>query len=164
MTPELHRPIAVDRVGSAGLDVTVEATADELAALARRMDLPAVLSLICAFHLHRDAADRLVGRGDLRAEVMQTCVVSLEDFPATVEEQFSVFFVPAGEETGDDDPAAPDEITYENGVIDLGEAAAEQLALALDPYPRAPGAELPDSANDPEEYQFAALAALKRLQ
>jgi uncharacterized metal-binding protein YceD (DUF177 family) len=164
MTPELHRPEAADHVGSAGLDVTVEATADELPALARRMGVPAVLSLTCTFHLHRDAAHRLVGHGHLHAEAMQTCVVTLEDFRVTVEEQFSVFFVPSGEETGDDDPAAPDEIIYENGVIDLGEAAAEQLALALDPYPRAPGAELPDCAIEPEEHQFAALAALKRLQ
>ena len=164
MSPELHRTIAVDRVGPAGLDVTVEATADELTALAHRMGLPAVLSLTCALHLHRDAADRLVARGRLHAQVMQTCVISLEDFPATVDERFTVLFVPAGEETEDDDPSTPDEISYENGMIDLGEAAAEQLALALDPYPRAPGAELPDSANDPEDHQFAALAALKRLQ
>jgi uncharacterized metal-binding protein YceD (DUF177 family) len=164
MSPELHRTIAVDRVGPAGLDVTVEATTDELTALAHRMGLPAVLSLTCAFHLHRDAADRLVALGRLHAEVMQTCVISLEDFPATVDERFTVLFVPAGLETEDDDPSTPDEISYENGMIDLGEAAAEQLALALDPYPRAPGAELPDSANDPEDHQFAALAALKRLQ
>jgi len=164
MTPELHRPIAADHIGSAGLAVTVEATADELAALARRMGLPAVLSLTCTFHLHRDTTHRLVAQGHLHAEVMQTCVVSLEDFRAAVEEHFSVYFLRAGEETADDDPAAPDEIIYENGVIDLGEAAAEQLALALDPYPRAPGAELPDCANDPEEHQLAALAALKRLQ
>ncbi|HLJ06828.1 MAG TPA: DUF177 domain-containing protein [Acetobacteraceae bacterium] len=164
MSPELHRPVAVDRVGPGGLDVTVEAATDELPALAHRMGLPAVLSLTCTFHLHRDPAHRLVARGRLHAEVMQTCVISLEDFPATVDEKFTVNFVPAGEETEDDDPSSPDEISYENGMIDLGEAAAEQLALALDPYPHAPGAELPDSANDPEDHQFAALAALKRLQ
>lgn len=164
MSPELHRPIAVDRIGPAGLDVTVEAAADELSALAQRMVLPAVLALTCVFHLHRDAAQRLVAHGHLHAEVMQTCVISLEDFPANVAEEFTILFVPAGEESEDDDPATPDEISYEHGVIDLGEAAAEQLALALDPYPRAPGAELPDTANDPEGHTFAALAALKRLQ
>ena len=164
MSAELYRPIAVDRIGPTGLDVTVEAGADELSALAQRMGLPAVLALTCAFRLHRDAAQRLVAHGHLHAEVMQTCVVSLEDFAASVEEKFSILFVPAGEESEDDDPAAPDEISYEHGVIDLGEAATEQFALALDPYPRAPGAELPDSANDPEDHQFAALAALKRLQ
>ena len=44
------------------------------------------------------------------------------------------------------------------GTIDLGEAAAEQLALALDPYPRAPGAVL-EMEEEPEAAPFAALAA-----
>ena len=51
MTPELHRPIAIERVGSAGLDVMVEAGAAECAAVAQRMNLPAVLALTCRFHL-----------------------------------------------------------------------------------------------------------------
>ena len=45
--------------------------------------------------------------------------------------------------------------------IDLGEAVAQQLAIALDPYPRAPGAALPEeprAAGGP----FAALKSLKR--
>ncbi len=41
MTPELHRPVAVERVGPNGLDVTVEAGAEECARLARRLNLPA---------------------------------------------------------------------------------------------------------------------------
>ena len=47
--------------------------------------------------------------------------------------------VPAGQESDDADPEAPDEIGYADGMLDLGEAAAEQLALALDPYPRSAG-------------------------
>ena len=43
-----------------------------------------------------------------------------------------------------------------------GEAAAEQLALALDPYPRSPDAVLPDVPDDPEAQPFAALAPLQR--
>jgi uncharacterized metal-binding protein YceD (DUF177 family) len=164
MTPELHRPVLAERVGPAGLDVVVEANEAERAALALRMDLPAVLALNCSFHLERDAAHRLIGHGHLRAEVVRTCVVSLEDFSATVEEQFTVLFVPAGEENEDDDPEAPDEIAYEDGVVDLGEAVAEQLALALDPYPRAPGAVLPEIEEGVDEHQFAALAAFKWRQ
>ena len=33
-----------------------------------------------------------------------------------------------------------DTVFYTGGAIDLGEAAAETLALALDPFPRSPGA------------------------
>ena len=104
------------------------------------MKLPAVLAVSCAFHLIREGRDTVLARGVLRARVTQTCVVSLEEFDAPVEEVFQVRFVPSGEETDDIDP----EVGRRNSatraiVIDLGEAAAEQLGLALDPYPRMPG-------------------------
>jgi hypothetical protein len=47
-------------------------------------------------------------------------------------------------------------------MLDLGEAAAEQLALALDPYPRKPDARLLGAAEDPPGFPFAALAPLAR--
>jgi uncharacterized metal-binding protein YceD (DUF177 family) len=162
MIPELHRPVAVERVGPAGLDMTVEASPAECAALAERMGLPAVLALTCAFHLGWDAAGTLLARGHLIARLMQTCVVSLDDFVSTVEERFAVRCVSDGEETDDADPESLDEITFVDGTLDLGEAAAEQLALALAPYPRAPDAVLPDISDDPEAQPFAALAALRR--
>jgi hypothetical protein len=162
MTPELHRPVAVERVGPAGLEYVVEASRDECAALAQRMNLPAVLSLNCRFRLEQELAAALLVRGHLIARVVQTCVVSLDDFTTTVEEQFAVRCVAAGMETDNPDPEAMDEIVHAGGIVDLGEAAAEQLALALDPYPRAPGAELPDIEMEPEPHQFASLDALKR--
>lgn len=162
MTPELHRPIAVERVGPAGLDVMVEASAVECAALAQRMNLPAVLALTCRFRLERDTAGSLLAYAHLVARVVQTCVISLEDFTATIDERFVVRCVPDGEESDDADPEALDEITYADDTLDLGEAAAEQLALALDPYPRAPNAELPEIPDEPVEWPFDALAALRR--
>ena len=66
-------------------------------------------------------------------------MVSAEEFPATVTEAFTVRFVPAGTEDDDPDPESVDEIPYAGGRLDLGEAAAEQLALALDPFPHKPG-------------------------
>jgi hypothetical protein len=162
MTPELHRPLAVERVGPAGLDYVVEASRVECAALAHRMDLPAVLSLTCRFRLERDLAGALLAHGHLIARVVQTCVVSLDDFTTAVEERFVVRCVAEGMESDDPDPEAMDEIVCAGGIVDLGEAAAEQLALALDPYPRAPGAELPEIEMEPEPHQFASLDALKR--
>ena len=157
MTPELYRPVAADRVGAAGLQVVVEAEAAECAALARRMQIPELLSLRCAFELVRLTADTILAEGRLQARLVQTCVVSLEDFETEVEEAFRVRFVPAGQESDDVDPEADDEIGCADGVLDLGEAAAEQLGLALDPYPRAPGAELPEIETEAEEHPFAAL-------
>lgn len=160
MTPELRRPLSLDRIGPQGLDMTVEATPAECAALAERMKLPAVLALSCTFHLIREGRDAVLARGVLRAEVTQTCVVSLEDFDAPVEEVFQVRFVPSGEEADDIDPDSDDEIPFEGNQIDLGEAAAEQLGLALDPYPRMPGVEMPAAEDDPDPHPFAALRRL----
>ncbi|MGI4747246.1 MAG: DUF177 domain-containing protein, partial [Janthinobacterium lividum] len=83
----------------------------------------------------------------LAARLTRTCVVTLEEFPVVVAEQFMVRFVPAepGDEQADVelDLDADDDVPYDGTTIDLGEAAIEQLALALDPYPRKPGAERP---------------------
>ena len=160
MTPEFHRPISLDRIGPHGLDITIDATPAECAALAERMNLPAVLSRSCVFHLIREGRDTVAARGALRARVTQTCVVSLDDFDAPVQEVFQIRFVPEGEESEDIDPEADDEIPFEGNAVDLGEAAAEQLALALDPYPRMSGVELPPSGADPESHPFAALRRL----
>ena len=87
-------------------------------------------------------------------------MVTLDEFPQEIGEDFAVRFVPAGTES-DEDPESEDEIPYESGLIDLGEATIEQLALALDPYPRKPGAALPEEAEPEDESPFAALARLR---
>lgn len=159
MTPELHRPLAVDAIPTGGLDYLVEANDAERAALAARMRLPALTALRCRFRLCPDLAGVIMAEGRLDAEVVQTCVITLEDFAATVAEHFTIRFVPAGTETDDVDPDSVDDIPYAGGILDLGEATAEQLALALDPYPRAPGAVLPDVA-DPDDVLSTPFAKL----
>jgi len=162
MIPELHRAIAIERISLSGMDAFVEANSSECADLAKRMRLPAVLSLTCRFHLELAEDDVVMAYGHLVAKVVQTCVVSLEDFAVTVEERFALRCVPAGQECDGVDPEAPDEITYEDGRLDLGEAVAQQLGLALDPYPRAPGASLPSMEPDHEQTPIVQLSLLKR--
>lgn len=182
MTPELSRLVAppTDRGGGHATVVTVRAEPAELPALAARLKLPAVASLACQFALRAEGGGLVGAHGTLTARVTQTCVVTLEDFPADVAETFEVVFVPEGAAgaADDDDPMAPDEIPYGAPGIDLGEAAVQQLALALDPWPHSPGAALPASARDDPDDEaadgaaaaggeakpnpFAALAALRR--
>ena len=161
---EMARPVAIDRIGSAGLSMTVEASPAELAAIAARLMLPGVSRLVCRFELKRLAGSVIAATGALSAAVTQTCVVTLDEFESPVEEAFAVHFVPAGTESDDDDPDAPDELPYPAGAIDLGEAAIEQLALALDPYPRKPGLPETEPPEEAERSPFAALAALRRPQ
>ena len=87
---------------------------------------------------------RMTGR--LAAEVVQSCVISLEPVASTIELDFTTLYGP--EQPGksvivdlDADIAEP----FDGEAIDIGEAVAQQLALSLDPYPRAPGARLQSS-------------------
>lgn len=172
MILELHRPSATDRISAQGLDVEIVANADECAAIAARLGIPAVHALRCNFSLRRSLMRRnlggqdgvIVAEGRMRAELVRECVVSLDPFPVRVDEKFRILFVPAGTESEDDDPDSDDEIPYDGAAIDLGEAAVEQLALTLDPYPHKPGATLPDAASDPDLGPFAALARHPRRE
>ena len=103
-------------------------------------------------------------RGRLSAEVVQDCVVTLEPVTQAVEEEVALRIL-GPEEEPSDDPDAPDEIPAEGDSVDVGEAIAEQLSLALDPYPRAPGAALPGGEEGLEATPtgpFAGLASLKK--
>lgn len=163
MTPEVSRPLALDRIGPAGATILVQASPAELPAVAARLGVPAVQSLRCEFRLRR-IGEIIEAHGELAASLTQQCVISLDDFDSTVRDQFTVHFVPAGTEDEDPEPDAPDQIPFEGGMVDLGEAAVEQLALALDPYPRRPGAEMPAEASEPLQGAFAALASLRTRQ
>ena len=159
MTPELSRPFSPERIGRMD-EYVVEATPEECAALARRLRIPAVSSLRCAMRGRR-RGEVVDVKGVLAARVVQECVVTAEPIEQDVSELFAVQCVPEGQENEDDDPDSVDQVPYRGDVIDLGELAAEQLALALDPYPRSPGATLP-SVHDDAAHPFASL--LKRQQ
>ncbi len=163
MTPEVSRPLALDRVGPAGMTMLVRADPAELPAVAARLGVPAVQSARCEFRLRR-IGGVIEAQGDLTASLTQQCVVSLDDFDSIMQEQFIVHFVPAGTEDEEPEPDALDQIPFEGSMIDLGEAMVEQLALSLDPYPRRPGAEMPVEAADPAQGAFAALASLRTRQ
>ncbi|MDA8049504.1 MAG: YceD family protein [Rhodospirillales bacterium] len=140
ITPEFSRPLALAAFPPAGQRIEVAASSAECQALARRFGLPSIERLSCTFTLQREPGGAIHASGLLIALLTQVCCVSLDEFAASIEERFTVRFVPSGNESTNFDPDAPDEIPYAGGVLDLGEAAAEQLALALDPWPRKPDA------------------------
>jgi uncharacterized metal-binding protein YceD (DUF177 family) len=166
MTPEsvgpLSRPVSVLHIPPEGLEVTVEATPEERAALARDFKLPAIDLLEGHFRL-TGSPQRVRVAGAVRARVTQTCVVTLEPFEDSIEEEVEVDFAAPDHAAADAERAdyePPDEIT--GGQIDLGALTAEFLALGLDPYPRKPGAEFEhEGRSDATESPFAGLRKLK---
>ncbi len=159
MTVELSRLVSRTKIGPGGLAMLVRATPEECAAVAARMSVPAIHALDCFFNLTReDDGVSVFAEGRLQAKVARECIVSAEEFDTTVEDEFVIRFVPSGEEQDDANPDLPDEVPYEGDTIDIGEAAVEQLGLALDPYPRIEGASLPEFDDDAESSPFSPLA------
>ncbi len=161
--PEFSRPLDVTRVPAQGSTETISAEPAECAALAERFGLPAIHSLAAELRVSRWRGEGLKIDGSFTADLEQACVVSLEPFRSTLADTFESYFLPAGRlddasiEEGDAEP-------FENGVIDMGEAVAEAVALALDPYPKKPGATFTDIVEEPEPSKEAnPFAGLGRL-
>ena len=163
--------IAVRDIGRKGRTMKLEADAGQRAALAKVLGIEAIGRLGGEFHLDMVSGGSVHLRGRLEADVVQTCVVSLEPVKQHIEELVSVTLLPA--ETADGKPDASvlidpmdedDRETYSSGRIDLGLIASEQLALHLDPYPRAPGVEFEAAGSTETAERDSPFAALERLK
>lgn len=144
--PELSRMIRVRPLP--GEVIVIEASAGECAALAARFGLSAVNALRAEVTLEaRPRAIRATGR--LTAAIIQPCAVSAEDFPVAIDEPLDLRFVEAALLAPDADEELEielvaddcDEIEYAGDMFDLGEAIAQSLGLAIDPYAEGPRAD-----------------------
>ena len=164
--PELSRSVDLRQILAKPL--AIQATEEERAALARRFGLVRIdrLEAEVALEVDGEAVD---ARGRLRAAIVQSCAVSGEDLPVTIDEPLTLRFVPEVPVTQSEielEASELDEIPFTGHAIDVGEAVAQSLALAIDPYAVGPDAErvrqekglLDQAAAGP----FAALAALKK--
>ena len=146
-----------------GVKRTLEPDAAARARIAKALDLASLESFTAEMDLVPTAAGwRLSGR--VRASLAQTCGITLEPLPVEIDAPFSLTLAEAVDEDSDEiditlDDESPDLI--EDGQIDLGQYAVEQLALRLDPFPRKPGAEF---VQPPEPAEISPFAVLKQLR
>lgn len=168
IAPEFSHPFRVEGFGTAPRAIAIAANAGECAALARRFDLIAVERIAAELSAQREG-DAVLVSGRVTARVVQRCVVTDAPIPAAIDEAVALRFVPEMATPGPDEielaADALDVIPYAGDAIDLGEAAAETMALALDPFPRSPGAAEALSAagvvSEEAAGPFGALAALR---
>ena len=169
ITPEFSRLVRLDSLSSQPRRLAIEADEQERAALALRFDLQAIERLEADAECTRNG-DIVDVKGHLSGEAIQTCVASGDPVPARMDEPFVLRFMPAQMlESGADEVELSendcDVIGYSGGAIDLGEAVAETLALALDPFPRSAAADaaLREAGvlSEEDAGPFAALKALK---
>ena len=167
--PEFSRTINADRIQVDNPRAeNIVANETERAALAKRFEILAIDKLSAALTITRLPDDPAVVMvtGRVNANVQQACVVTNEPVPEKIDEEFETLLAsPANvkkwlAEHPEDDLDAPEVIEY--GHIDIGEIAAQYLALALNPYPRKEGLEYSDEPlPEPKQSPFAVLAALK---
>ena len=165
-TPEFSRRIDGLRLDAGGETFEIVANVEERAGLARRFDLLELGRLKATVKVMPMAGGFYRLAATLEAALVQACTVTLEPVPSRIAESFSLSFGPVDEAgeivlDGESEPVEP----LEDGMIDIGEAVAQQLSLALDPFPRAPGAAIEIesivSNESSRESPFAALARLK---
>jgi uncharacterized metal-binding protein YceD (DUF177 family) len=163
---EFSRPVDTARLKGEEAVHDIAATAAERAALARRFGLEALDRLEARVRLCRMAGGYVRLAAELSADVVQTCVATLEPVAGRVEDAFTLLYgavEAAGEVVLDNDAETVEPLQGET--IDIGEAVAQQLSLALDPYPRAPEASAAaagEPAAAPQDSPFAVLASLAR--
>ena len=149
--------------------LAITSSDQDRAGIARFLGILGLESLSAQFVVNRSRRGDVELDGRLEVNLTQACVVSLVPVPQYVAEEVHRRFVPMERsaarkretvvEAEVEDP--PD--TYSGAGIDVGAVVLEHLALALEPYPRAPGVTLPDSAKTPDDDPASPFAVLKSL-
>lgn len=169
MSADWTRLVRLHELARGPLTLTLEPDAGQRAKIAHDLGLETLPRLAATVTVAPwlDGVE-LIGR--FEAVVEQICGVSLDPFEQPLEGEIEVRAVPRGsphaqaEESGEmeldlDAPDPPDLLA--DDAIDVAHYVVEHLALAIDPFPRKPGAEFEYSPPAEEESPFAVLKKLK---
>jgi uncharacterized metal-binding protein YceD (DUF177 family) len=140
---EFSHIIKLDEIGAGASTVRLSADLKARNALALRFDLVQLDSLEAEIAVSRDTLG-VFAKGRFHATLSQHCVATGDPVPAILDELMAIRFVPepvvgAGAEIeleADD----CDTMFFDGQGVDLGEAVAQSLGLALNLYPRSPDA------------------------
>ena len=163
--------VRLDRLPAAGRELSIAADAGQRAAIAVRLGISAVERLDATITATPFRGGiRVLGR--LAATIVQPCVVTLEPVVQEIDEPIDRALLP-GPERPVAGPAGAeifvdlesDELPdrFDDGEADLSALVIETLALAIDPYPRAPGASLEGFAGDAKDEDDNPFVALQSL-
>jgi uncharacterized metal-binding protein YceD (DUF177 family) len=176
---EIERIVDLDRMGANGNAVDIVASDGERTALAKRFGFLGLPAFSARVTVDRRIGGQIVVEGRLRGKVVQACVLTLDPVTQELDDAFRLVFKKDLEDERDPESGeavlsahadSPEPLS--GNLLDVGEIVAEQLSLAVDPYPRRPGAKLEDvlprprgggrkGAPEQRRHPFAALAALR---
>jgi uncharacterized metal-binding protein YceD (DUF177 family) len=163
--PEFSRLVRLDRVGPQPFRQRIEATPDERERLSQRFDLLSLDRLTAAVDLYRGTGEVIRLEASFEAEFVQSCAVTLEPVAGVISDRFLLVYGPPEEEPREI-ASGGDEAAFEplvGDAIDIGEAVAQELSLALPLFPRDSAASMDiEFAEMPSAGPFASLAPLRR--
>ncbi len=173
--PPLERLYDLGDLSQAGAHIAVALAGDELAALARWVGVEALENFKAEIELRKLSPTRYSYEAELTADVVQSCVVTLDPVRSHIERHLSRQLVLSPSayrrgQKGDDWPIAPAEDDAPEEIAslryDLAAPLLEELVLAIDPYPRAAGVAFapPPGADLTSELPESPFAVLKRLK
>ncbi|RWM26867.1 DUF177 domain-containing protein [Mesorhizobium sp.] len=152
----------VARLPQKGLPVLIEADERQRAALAAEYDLLSVERYRAELLVASWKRNGVKVSGRVEADITQSCIVTLDPVAAHIDEPVEALFLPEQSKLGRegfegggeivldaDGPDSPE--TFSGDTIDVGALAEQFFGLAIDPYPRKPGASLDTAGDDPSE-------------
>lgn len=141
---KFSRLINVEGLGRDPIKINIQATKEECKSLADDLGIIGLSDVVMSGVLRRQQkSDKIEVSAALKAQAVQACVVTLEPVPQAIDVEFTVYYTFDNEDVvsdevdyvvGMDEEDLPELIT--NGQIDAIDIVAEQITLALDPYPR----------------------------
>ncbi|MEM8936735.1 MAG: hypothetical protein AAGC77_10050 [Pseudomonadota bacterium] len=156
--PEFSRFVALGDFPAAGERLNLEADEGQRAALAKRFDVIRINILSGAMSISA-TQKRIDITGRLEAQLIRRCVVTLDEMVERIDEPLELAFVRDADLLDEDDETGAGPELHQGAEIDVGELLAQQLSLAMAPFPREEGATLDsDHAVAVETSPFAAIA------
>lgn len=167
---EFSHIVKLDEIGAGVVKRQLSADAGERAGLAARFGLATLDRLEAELSVSRGSKG-ILADGQIRATLSQYCVATGDPVQALLDEPMTIRFVTeptvAPNAEIELEPDDCDTMFHDGQGVDLGEAVAQSLGLALDPYPRSPDAHERLKAagvkSDEEVMPLGALAGLKDL-
>lgn len=142
---ELTYPLHWTDVPNNGVRKKISASQVECEELAKTLGVVSLSQVNADFEITRWRRTGLKIIADIRVDVVQDCVVSLENISSRLQEQAEWFFLPQTRPKKDTDveivlqidPLAGDPADpLVDGKVDLGQLLTEHLCLMIDPFKR----------------------------
>jgi len=164
---------------AAGAEIRIEPSPAERAAIAQWLGIESLDSFKGVVLLSRQSEDQYGYQASFQADVVQACVITLEPVRSHLSGEFRRVLrvlprpakrrkaggesLPVPELSAVDGASDEEPELLESSLFDVAGPLLEELSLALDPYPKAPGAVFgpPAEESDASENPFAVLEKLK---